>query len=285
MRKQQRDLNAGVTEDDLNEIKQDISSLRFELLEILKKNDFKMDGLKQSAGKCSVSVFVLRKLSSNESNSVKRKRGKLNLEKAMTKNIFEEANMQRISLFDTFKANQANKAKQTNDNTNNSGHKNSKKSNNSDSFTDKNKDPATLKEVHETSASGKKAFYANNQNSPSMYKIALRIKKLTEYKLKKAQSVPVAVMKDEEQNRATKAGTITATTTSETIKEANNQEVVIKEEEATNTNEKNCEYIEEVTNINENQESQISDTVEFDLGDHGIGETSSKYARFFIFLT
>ena len=28
MRKQQRDLNAGVTEDDLNEIKQDISGLR-----------------------------------------------------------------------------------------------------------------------------------------------------------------------------------------------------------------------------------------------------------------
>ena len=29
MRKQQRDLHAGVTEDDMNEIKQDISGLRF----------------------------------------------------------------------------------------------------------------------------------------------------------------------------------------------------------------------------------------------------------------
>ena len=58
MRKQQRDLNAGVTEDDLNEIKQDISSLRFELLEILKKNDFKMDGLKQSAGKSAFPFFM-----------------------------------------------------------------------------------------------------------------------------------------------------------------------------------------------------------------------------------
>ena len=29
MKKQQKDLNAGVTEDDLNEIKQDISGLRF----------------------------------------------------------------------------------------------------------------------------------------------------------------------------------------------------------------------------------------------------------------
>lgn len=32
MRKQQRDLNAGVTEDDLNEIKQDISGLRLVFL-------------------------------------------------------------------------------------------------------------------------------------------------------------------------------------------------------------------------------------------------------------
>jgi hypothetical protein len=51
MRKQQRDLNAGVTEDDLNEIKQDISGLRFELLEIFKKNDFKVDVLKQNQSK------------------------------------------------------------------------------------------------------------------------------------------------------------------------------------------------------------------------------------------
>ena len=51
MRKQQRDLNSGVTEDDLNEIKQDISGLRFELLEIFKKNDFKVDVLKQNQSK------------------------------------------------------------------------------------------------------------------------------------------------------------------------------------------------------------------------------------------
>lgn len=48
MRKQQRDMNAGVTEDDLNEIKQDISSFRFELLEIFKNNQFKVDVLKQN---------------------------------------------------------------------------------------------------------------------------------------------------------------------------------------------------------------------------------------------
>ena len=51
MRKQQRNLNAGITEDDLNEIKQDISSLRFELLEIFKANDFKIDVHKQAQSK------------------------------------------------------------------------------------------------------------------------------------------------------------------------------------------------------------------------------------------
>ena len=84
MRKQQRDLNSGVTEDDLNEIKQDISGLRFELLEIFKKNEFKVD---------------VRK------NPAKRgKRGKLNLEKTMSKNMFDdEANAKRMEiLFDTF---------------------------------------------------------------------------------------------------------------------------------------------------------------------------------------
>lgn len=57
MRKQQRDLNAGVTEDDLNEIKQDISGLRFELLEIFKKNDFKVDVLKQNQSKNFFIIF------------------------------------------------------------------------------------------------------------------------------------------------------------------------------------------------------------------------------------
>ena len=50
MKKQQRDQNAGVTEDDLNEIKQDISGFRFELLEILKNNEYKVDVFKQNPG-------------------------------------------------------------------------------------------------------------------------------------------------------------------------------------------------------------------------------------------
>ncbi len=52
MKKQQRNMNAGITEDDLNEIKQDISGLRFELLEIFKTNDYNVD-VKQNPGKLS----------------------------------------------------------------------------------------------------------------------------------------------------------------------------------------------------------------------------------------
>ena len=80
MKKQQRDLNAGVTEDDLNEIKQDIAGFRFELLEIFRNNQFKVDVLKQS--------------------TTKRKRGKLNLEKAMNKNMFNESDNKQ-NIFDS----------------------------------------------------------------------------------------------------------------------------------------------------------------------------------------
>ncbi len=41
MQQQKGSQNEGVTEDDLNEIKQDISSFRFELLEILRNNGMK----------------------------------------------------------------------------------------------------------------------------------------------------------------------------------------------------------------------------------------------------
>ena len=58
MKKQQRDQNAGVTEDDLNEIKQDISGFRFELLEILKNNEYKVDVFKQNPGERSPTMFL-----------------------------------------------------------------------------------------------------------------------------------------------------------------------------------------------------------------------------------
>ncbi len=85
MKKQQRDLNDGITEDDLNEIKQDISGLRFELLEIFKKNDYNVD-VKQ--------------------NPAKRKRGKLNIEKAMSKKLFDDE--ENCNNNDKFKSNEKN---------------------------------------------------------------------------------------------------------------------------------------------------------------------------------
>ncbi|CAF3674644.1 unnamed protein product [Adineta steineri] len=71
MKRQQKDQTEGVTEDDLNEIKQDVSAFRFELLEILSINGFKVQSLKK-----------------NPAARVGRKRGKMNLEKTMNKNMF-----------------------------------------------------------------------------------------------------------------------------------------------------------------------------------------------------
>lgn len=85
--------------------------LRFELLEILKKNDFKVDVL-------------------NQNRSGKRKRGKLNLEKAMAKNIFDndppnDPSKRLNNLFDAINFN-SNATKSETDSGN--FHKHSKKS-------------------------------------------------------------------------------------------------------------------------------------------------------------
>lgn len=50
---QKKSEESGVTEDDVNEIKQDISSFRFELLDILSKNGMKTGqvGGKEGGGK------------------------------------------------------------------------------------------------------------------------------------------------------------------------------------------------------------------------------------------
>lgn len=172
MRKQQRDLNAGVTEDDLNEIKQDISSLRFELLEIFKNNQFKVDTLKQNPSKQFnnkfknfKNIFFLIK--------VKRKRGKLNLEKAMAQTKFDENN---LNLFDSFKL----KTKLNQSLDTDSNFKNSKRSNCSNNM--ENNREVNLKEIRETK--GK----VNQQSTPTMYRIAMRLKRLTDLKIKKTNS-------------------------------------------------------------------------------------------------
>jgi hypothetical protein len=59
IRQQQRDHSAGVTADDLNEIKQDISSLRFELLDIFKNNGYKFDSSsRNNAGRYKFFSFL-----------------------------------------------------------------------------------------------------------------------------------------------------------------------------------------------------------------------------------
>ncbi|CAF1233142.1 unnamed protein product [Rotaria sordida] len=85
MKRQQKDQTEGVTEDDLNEIKQDISAFRFELLEILSTNGFKVQSMKKNpdTGKFEPVEETIR------SARVGRKRGKMNLEKTINKNMFD----------------------------------------------------------------------------------------------------------------------------------------------------------------------------------------------------
>ncbi|CAF0722199.1 unnamed protein product [Adineta ricciae] len=85
MKRQQKDQTEGVTEDDLNEIKQDVSAFRFELLEILSTNGFKVQSMKKNpdTGKFEPVEETIR------SARVGRKRGKMNLEKTINKNMFD----------------------------------------------------------------------------------------------------------------------------------------------------------------------------------------------------
>jgi hypothetical protein len=163
MRKQQRNLNAPVTEDDLNEIKQDISALRFELLEIFKKNDYKID-VKQ--------------------NPAKRKRGKLNLEKAMSKNMFDETNPKKIDLFSSLKSSFKQKNLIASDFDNSK--KESKRSNTSTlTFKDSPEIIGSKENGDKFKSKFKSSFTSNkssNTSSPTMYKIAMRLKKFTESK-------------------------------------------------------------------------------------------------------
>lgn len=104
----------------------------------------------------------------------------------MAKNMFDESGSKRVNIFDSFK----NKNKISSSDTE-SNFKNSKKSNCSNSFRDNNRDPV-LKEVRETGSIKSKAMTPNNA-TPAMYRIALKLKRLTEVKLKKSSSETVVV--------------------------------------------------------------------------------------------
>ena len=108
----------------------------------------------------------------------------------MSKNIFEEN--KRINFFDSLNFNSRGNIENANSST-----KNSKRSNNS-SFKDNGNKPneQVIKEVHETQNKPNKSKLADSTcptattstTTPAMYKIAMRIKRLTENKMKKTQS-------------------------------------------------------------------------------------------------
>lgn len=92
----------------------------------------------------------------------------------MAQNMFDESN---VNLFDSFKLKARNKQNSVDTDSN---FKNSKRSNCSNN-TDNNKD-STLKEIRETKSK------TAQPNTPAMYRIALRLKRLTDLKIKKSNS-------------------------------------------------------------------------------------------------
>ncbi len=168
MRKQQRNLNAGVTEDDLNEIKQDIAGFRFELLEIFKNNQFKVDVLKQS--------------------NTKRKRGKLNLEKAMNKNMFKEPENKQ-NFFETMPFKKLNQSDAELSLLKKSYQQSVLNATLEAQSRSTNIENQSITHVHETSKHKGKVQIVDpiSDNAPAMFKIAMKLKRLTEDKLLKKQ--------------------------------------------------------------------------------------------------
>ena len=105
----------------------------------------------------------------------------------MAKNIFDENGSKRINIFDSIKFKNKISSSDTESN-----FKNSKKSNCSNSFRDHNNRDPVLKEVRETGSIRSKATTPNHA-TPAMYRIALKLKRLTEVKLKKSSSETVVV--------------------------------------------------------------------------------------------
>lgn len=167
MRKQQRNLHAGVTEDDMNEIKQDISGLRFELLEIFKNNDFKVDVNKQAATK-------------------RGKRGKLNLEKAMNKNFFQEsATKQHLAAYESKRIHKFSDSKR------------SQESKTSSNLVDSTKtlkvkfQDSELNQQHTIVADFKEKGGSGIQTTATV-RMALKIKKFTMSKIKKKDTSSIS---------------------------------------------------------------------------------------------
>jgi hypothetical protein len=144
----------------------------------------------------------------NQNRSGKRKRGKLNLEKAMAKNIFDEPpDPKRMNIFDSLKIANSTKITSNTSDTDSNFNKNSKRSHTSNGKEQQTGD-FILREVHETDGKTKhhhpshhhhhhkghisngseRSGHGSASSSPTMYKIAMRLKKLTELRIRKTHS-------------------------------------------------------------------------------------------------
>ena len=116
---------------------------------------------------------------------MKRKRGKLNLEKAMNKNIFQETKLEQINKFETLKISSECKVRFTAP----GEHKKSIKSNKSNNSREDKHAPSALNkdknEISPNSSTKSEKSINKRFNTPAMYRIAMSLKKYTENKFKK----------------------------------------------------------------------------------------------------
>ena len=162
-------------------------------------------------------IYSKRKLLIVKIISVKRKRGKLNLEKAMNKNIFQEAKLEQINKFESFKISSECKVRFT-------APGDSKKSNKSNNSKEGKSTPNSLdndkNEISPNSSTKSEKQMNRKFATPAMYKIAMSLKKYTEHKFKKVhqESTTSLLNKDDLDSLKNKDGLKVVTEENNTIK-------------------------------------------------------------------
>ena len=116
---------------------------------------------------------------------VKRKRGKLNLEKAMNKNIFQEAKLEQINKFESFKVSSECKVRFTAPGDSKKSIKSNKSNNSKEGKPTPNSLNNDKNEISPNSSTKSEKQMNRKFATPAMYKIAMSLKKYTEHKFKK----------------------------------------------------------------------------------------------------
>jgi hypothetical protein len=205
---------------------------------------------------------------------VKRKRGKLNLEKAMNKNIFQEAKLEQINKFETMKISSECKVRFTAP----GEHKKSIKSNKSNhSRDDKHASSALNKDKNEISPnSSTKSEKSTNKrfNTPAMYRIAMSLKKYTENKFKKVHQESSTNLLNKDDSDSLKAPNESL----KIITEENNVKKINSDVDV----EKHNLLEPSIVNADKNENSKTSAEIDEEVDEENEIKKSSKHSLIFL---